>query len=132
MISHAGGVAGRLRGFAPGRLAGARSPVMYCGLMSAIPTPAAARSDNVNAGGLRSLFAFFNQHRRARAPLVLATVVATSGTTYRKRGAQMLIRNDHQWHGLLSGGCLEGDLAAHANDLFGGGRPASSTMRCPR
>jgi xanthine dehydrogenase accessory factor len=76
----------------------------------------------VSAGGLRSLFAFFHEHRRSGAPLVLATVVATSGTTYRKRGAQMLIRNDHQWHGLLSGGCLEGDLAAHANELFAGGQ----------
>ncbi len=96
---------------------------MYCGLMSALPIPATAtRSDSVNAGGLRSLFAFFHEHRRAGSPLVLATVVATSGTTYRKRGAQMLIRNDHQWHGLLSGGCLEGDLAAHAADVFAGGQ----------
>lgn len=76
----------------------------------------------VNAGGLRALIAFFQQHRRGGSPLVLATVIATAGTTYRKRGAQMLIRNDHQWHGLLSGGCLEGDLAAHANDVFETGR----------
>lgn len=96
---------------------------MYCGLMSAIPTPAATpRSDSVNAGGLRSLFTFFHEHRSSGSPLVLATVVATAGTTYRKRGAQMLIRNDHQWHGLLSGGCLEGDLAAHATEIFAGGQ----------
>ncbi|MEQ1582091.1 MAG: XdhC family protein [Steroidobacteraceae bacterium] len=91
--------------------------------MSAIPTPAAApRSDSVNAGGLRSLFTFFHEHRSSGSPLVLATVVATAGTTYRKRGAQMLIRNDNQWHGLLSGGCLEGDLAAHATEIFAGGQ----------
>jgi xanthine dehydrogenase accessory factor len=96
---------------------------MYCGLMSAIPTASTTlRSRTTNAGGLRSLFAFFHEHRSSGSPLVLATVIATSGTTYRKRGAQMLIRNDHQWHGLLSGGCLEGDLAAHAADVFAGGQ----------
>lgn len=97
---------------------------MYCALMSALPSPVASpsRPGNRNVGGLRSLIAFFNGHRSAGSPLVLATVVATTGTTYRKRGAQMLIRNDHQWHGLLSGGCLEGDLAAHAAEIFAGGQ----------
>ena len=92
--------------------------------MSALATPItnAAPPGNRNAGGLRSLIGFFNEHRHAGSPLVLATVIATTGTTYRKRGAQMLIRNDHQWHGLLSGGCLEGDLAAHATELFAGGQ----------
>lgn len=106
-----------------GWLAGASNPVLYWELMSAIPNRSTTtRADSVNAGGLRSLFAFFQEHRSSGSPLVLATVVATSGTTYRKRGAQMLIRNDHQWHGLLSGGCLEGDLAAHANEVFAGGQ----------
>jgi len=92
--------------------------------MNAIPTRAATTSPSIslNAGGLRSLFAFFREHRGSGSPLVLGTVIATTGTTYRKRGAQMLIRNDHQWHGLLSGGCLEGDLAAHANEVFDGGQ----------
>ena len=36
---------------------------------------------------------------------VLATVVATVGSTYRKPGARMLIMADGSYFGLLSGGC---------------------------
>ncbi len=45
---------------------------------------------------------------------VLATVVATAGSTYRKPGARMLIMADGSYFGLLSGGCLEADLKLHA------------------
>ncbi|HVP34038.1 MAG TPA: XdhC family protein, partial [Steroidobacteraceae bacterium] len=41
------------------------------------------------------------------APAVLATIVATAGSTYRKPGARMLIEADGRLTGLLSGGCLE-------------------------
>jgi xanthine dehydrogenase accessory factor len=43
-------------------------------------------------------------------PVVLATVVATSGSTYRKAGAKMLITGDIWVAGSVSGGCLESDL----------------------
>ncbi len=85
------------------------------------PASAALQSASPHAGGLRALFGFFREHRDNRTPLVLATVIATTGTTYRKRGAQMLIRSDDQWQGLLSGGCLESDLAAHAREVFATG-----------
>jgi xanthine dehydrogenase accessory factor len=48
------------------------------------------------------------------APAVLATIVATAGSTYRKPGARMLIEADGRLTGLLSGGCLEQDLREHA------------------
>jgi len=54
---------------------------------------------------------------------VLATVVATAGSTYRKPGARMLILSDGRYFGLLSGGCLEADLAMHARRVQGGGAP---------
>lgn len=85
------------------------------------PASPALQSASPQAGGLRALFEFFRGHRDNRTPLVLATVIATTGTTYRKRGAQMLIRSDDHWQGLLSGGCLEGDLAAHAREVFSTG-----------
>lgn len=51
----------------------------------------------------------------ASAPrLVLATVFETAGSTYSKAGAQMLINESGDFQGMLSGGCLEGDLADHA------------------
>jgi xanthine dehydrogenase accessory factor len=65
--------------------------------------------------------------------LALATLVQTAGSTYRKAGAQMLIAADGQYAGLLSGGCLEGDLAARAREVIATGRAAyiSYDMRGP-
>jgi len=57
------------------------------------------------------------------APKVLATVVATAGSTYRKPGARMLIMADGSYLGLLSGGCLEADLKLHAEQVLNTGVP---------
>lgn len=54
---------------------------------------------------------------------VLATVVATAGSTYRKPGARMLIMADGSYLGLLSGGCLEADLKLHAQEVLNSGVP---------
>ncbi len=54
---------------------------------------------------------------------VLATVVATAGSTYRKPGARMLIMADGSYLGLLSGGCLEADLKLHARQVLDSGVP---------
>ncbi|MFO0335518.1 MAG: XdhC family protein, partial [Pseudomonadota bacterium] len=54
---------------------------------------------------------------------VLATIVATAGSTYRKAGARMLIEADGEWYGLLSGGCFESDLREHAASVRDGGPP---------
>lgn len=65
-------------------------------------------------------------YRRARADgasLVLATIVATHGSTYRKAGAQMLFSADHGSAGMLSGGCVEADLAARAEKVLATGQP---------
>jgi xanthine dehydrogenase accessory factor len=58
---------------------------------------------------------------RLSAPGVLATIVATAGSTYRKAGARMLIESDGRLTGLLSGGCFEQDLAEHARTTLAGG-----------
>lgn len=55
--------------------------------------------------------------------LVLATLLATQGSTYRKPGAQVLFRQDGSYAGLLSGGCIESDLALHAAKVFRSGCP---------
>ena len=54
----------------------------------------------------------------AHASRVLATVVATAGSTYRKPGARMLLMADGSYIGLLSGGCLESDLQIHAREVL--------------
>lgn len=65
-----------------------------------------------------TLSQFFNRHRSAGVPLVLATIAETLGSTYRKAGAQMLIAPDGTAAGLLSGGCLEADLMERAHKVL--------------
>jgi xanthine/CO dehydrogenase XdhC/CoxF family maturation factor len=73
----------------------------------------------------------FRRLRAAGRPIVLATVVDTAGSTYRKAGTRMLIAADGEVHGLLSGGCLEQDLVSYAADVRASGTPrlASYDMR---
>jgi xanthine/CO dehydrogenase XdhC/CoxF family maturation factor len=69
------------------------------------------------------LLPLFERERAAGRPLVLGVVVETAGSTYRKPGALMLIASDGNYAGLLSGGCLEGDLSAHAASVRDTGTP---------
>ena len=59
--------------------------------------------------------------------LVLATVYETEGSTYSKAGAQMLINAEGDFQGMLSGGCLEGDLAERARAVLNSGEPQAVT-----
>jgi len=49
---------------------------------------------------------------------VLASVVHASGSTYRRIGGRLLVLPDDEVIGLISGGCLEGDLLAHAAEVL--------------
>ena len=71
---------------------------------------------------LEALNAFLDANRGASA-LVLATVVATEGSTYRKPGAMLLSNEAGEFAGLISGGCLESDLVAQARDVLESGKP---------
>lgn len=70
--------------------------------------------------GLQEAFAAW---RRQELPLVLATVYETAGSTYSKTGARMLITGDGRFQGMLSGGCLEGDLSLRAEAVLASGEP---------
>ncbi len=50
--------------------------------------------------------------------MALGVLVETAGSTYRKSGALMLIAANGDSAGLLSGGCLEGDLAEYARSVI--------------
>ena len=54
--------------------------------------------------------------------IVLATVVRVTGSSYGGVGARMVIRGDNSTVGLVSGGCLESDLAEHARRVRATGR----------
>lgn len=60
----------------------------------------------------------FRELRSRGRPFVLATILATEGSTYRKAGTQMLITDVPEARGLLSGGCLELDLVEHARAVL--------------
>lgn len=51
----------------------------------------------------------------------LATVVAISGSGYRRPGARMVFQSDGTRHGSVSGGCLERDLIRHGPGLVAEG-----------
>lgn len=63
---------------------------------------------------------FLDRETAAGHRLVAAFVIATEGSTYRKPGALMLLSSSGARFGLLSGGCLEGDLHEHAQRLLAG------------
>ncbi len=69
----------------------------------------------------RQILEAFGRWRAARAPLVLVTVVETEGSTYTKAGHRILIAGSGEFQGLVSGGCLEGDLAEHARQVLASG-----------
>ena len=51
-------------------------------------------------------------------PMVVATVVRTSGSTPQKSGAKLLVREDGSGVGTLGGGCVEGDIWFAAQELL--------------
>jgi xanthine dehydrogenase accessory factor len=61
--------------------------------------------------------------------VVLATVVRVTGSSYGGVGARTVIRTDGSTVGLVSGGCLESDLAEHARRVHANGRPEVVRMR---
>jgi xanthine/CO dehydrogenase XdhC/CoxF family maturation factor len=64
------------------------------------------------------LLPLFERERAAGKPLALGVLVHTAGSTYRKPGALILICRSGDYAGLLSGGCLEGDLGEHARSVI--------------
>lgn len=49
---------------------------------------------------------------------VLATIIETQGSSYRKAGAMLFINDLGQYFGLLSGGCLEADILRNAKQVM--------------
>ena len=76
--------------------------------------------------GVPALLDFYRKHRDEES-LVLATIIATEGSTYRKPGAMMLVSREGEFEGMISGGCLEGDLLHHAAKVFDSGEAAFVT-----
>ena len=97
-----------------------------------LPLPAEARFGTARERGwhnrrqveatLGPLLPLFERERRAGRTLALGVLVQTQGSTYRKPGALIAIAANGDYAGLLSGGCLEGDLREHAVKVIREGR----------
>ena len=72
---------------------------------------------------LRDILAAFHALREGDTA-VLASVVHAAGSTYRRPGARVLVLPGDEMIGLISGGCLEGDLLEHAARVRGSGTPS--------
>ena len=64
------------------------------------------------------LLPLLERERAASRALALGILVHTAGSTYRKPGALIAIAAAGDYAGLLSGGCLEGDLREHAHAVI--------------
>lgn len=63
---------------------------------------------------IRDIIKAFEEAQKLGKQTALATVVHVEGSSYRRPGARMLIEDDGQLTGAISGGCLEGDALRKA------------------
>ena len=63
---------------------------------------------------IRDIISAFDEAQKQGKKTALATVVHVDGSSYRRPGARMLITEDGQITGSISGGCLEGDALRKA------------------
>ena len=61
--------------------------------------------------------------RRAGRGVALATVVETWGSAPRPVGSNLVIDNDGNFLGSVSGGCVEGAVVTEALDVIASGQP---------
>src|SRR6187397_1079561 len=63
---------------------------------------------------IRDIIKAFDEAQKLGKQTALAKIVHVEGSSYRRPGARMLIEDDGQLTGAISGGCLEGDALRKA------------------
>jgi xanthine/CO dehydrogenase XdhC/CoxF family maturation factor len=76
---------------------------------------------------LQRLLIAYDDHKATNQACALASVVDVAGSAYRRPGARMLVTDDGQLTGAISGGCLEGDARQRARRTIRQGRPTVVT-----
>ena len=72
---------------------------------------------------LQDIVQAFDKADKNGKQTALATVVHVEGSSYRRAGARMLITEDGELTGAISGGCLEGDALRKARLVMAQNRP---------
>jgi len=72
---------------------------------------------------ISDILAEYRKIRSAGKKAALATVVRVEGSSYRQPGARMLISDEGNLTGAISGGCLEGDAMRKALLVIARGKP---------
>ena len=82
---------------------------------AALANPAGADSQQtLNMKEIKDIIAAFEVAEKRGKKTAIATVVHVEGSSYRRPGARMLITEDGEMTGAISGGCLEGDALRKA------------------
>lgn len=72
---------------------------------------------------MRELRQILHEFHAATHPMALATIVRTTGSSYRRVGTRMLVLPDGNHVGTLSGGCIEDEVAVNALPVIDSGEP---------
>ena len=76
----------------------------------------------------KELRQILNEYRRSDGPFALATLVKSSGSTYRQPGSRMLVLAGRPFIGRLSAGCIEEEIADLAQEVILHGKPAKCSF----
>jgi xanthine dehydrogenase accessory factor len=66
---------------------------------------------------LQDIISAYESIKQAEEKAILATIVKVQGSTYRRPGARLLIRQDGTTTGAISSGCLEADVLERAKKV---------------
>jgi len=73
-----------------------------------------SQKDSTKMKEINRIINAFENARKNQLRSALVTVVHVDGSSYRRPGARMLVMEDGQFTGAISGGCLEGDALRKA------------------
>jgi xanthine dehydrogenase accessory factor len=76
----------------------------------------------------KELRQILTEYQRSDGPFALATLVKSLGSTYRQPGSRMLIQPGRPLIGRLSAGCIEEEIADHAQAVILSGKPAKCSF----
>ena len=76
---------------------------------------------------IKQLFKTASLWKKTENKMILATVVALEGSSYRRPGVRMLLRDTGEMVGAVSGGCVEKEVFRQATSVFENGKPKMMT-----